>query len=119
VIRRALLILSTVATAVVALSFLMFAADKLQEGSEEQILKLDQISRSDPQGASEDVREDEHGSARELIDDANDLLTRPFNNVIDSEDIWAERGLLFLVGLFFYGFALRFVARMANPPDRL
>lgn len=109
-LRAALLWVSTVATAIVVLGFVAFTIDQAQEGSETQVLKLEQIDRPNPPEATERAREQEHDFFRELIDDGNDILLSPFTGVTGSHDIWARRGVPTLLGFLFYGFVLRFLA---------
>lgn len=100
------------AAAFIALSFLLFATDQSREGSETQQRAVDgngvvvsdnAIDRLDPEPATERVREQRHSGAREAIDDVNDVLLRPFVDVVDSDNIWAERTVPAVLGLLLFG----------------
>ena len=98
--------------AFVALSFLCFAAVELRNQSDGQVQALDgspapkrletEIQRPDPAPAVEAVRENNHTSLREAIDDLNDVLVSPFTSFTDFQSVWGERFLLLLLGLVFY-----------------
>jgi hypothetical protein len=48
----------------------------------------------------------------EIVDDANDVLLRPFAPVSDGADsAWMRRGVPAVLGLLSYGFVLGFAAR--------
>ena len=56
-----------------------------------------------------------HSSAREAVDDVNDVLLVPFAFAEpDTDDAWARRGIPTLVALLVYGVGLGFLARMAR-----
>ena len=110
--------LAFAATAVIALSFLMFAADEIDRGSKEQ---QEAVGRGTgnvveiaidpaPTEDQESLREQEHSSAREAIDDADDILLQPFSGLIDSESNWVIRGVPTLIGLLVYGLGLGLLA---------
>lgn len=101
------------AAAVVAASFLAFAVVELQSGSEGQINRIDgtpaparlatDVQRPDPLPAVERVREANHSSVREFIDDGNDVLVSPFTGFSDFESAWGERFVTLFLGLLLYG----------------
>lgn len=113
---RTLLRLAAIcAAAFVALSFVLFAVDQSEEGSANQVRTVDgvegraksagAIDRPAPDGATERIREAEHGDLRELIDDGNDVFVAPFAGVVESGNVWVERmvagalaGLVFGLG---------------------
>ena len=51
----------------------------------------------------ERVRETQHSSVRELVDDANDILLAPMSGLIDSDKIWSQRFVPALLALLLYG----------------
>ena len=52
---------------------------------------------------------------REYIDDANDVLLRPFAGLVANDTSrWVQRGVPALLGLLVYGFLLSFFARYAR-----
>ena len=101
------------ASAVIAISFLLFAAVELRDTSDGQIQKLDgkpasksletDVQRPNPTPAVERVRESNHSSLRENIDDVNDVLVSPFTGFADFESVWGERFLALVLGLLLYG----------------
>jgi hypothetical protein len=116
--------LSIAASAIVALSFIMFAADEIDRGSKEQQRALGEGTGNRvqiaiepaPIAAREDLREQEHSSAREAIDDADDVLLQPFSGLIASKSNWVTRGVPTLIGLLVYGFGLGLLANFLPKP---
>ena len=101
------------AAAIVAASFLAFAIVELQSGSEDQINRIDgtpaparlatDVERPNPRPPVERVREANHSSVREYIDDGNDVLVSPFTGFSDFESAWGERFVTTVLGLLLYG----------------
>jgi hypothetical protein len=81
---------------VVVLGFAMFAIDETDKGSKHQ----------------QAARERDHSAVRETIDDANDVLLRPFADLIDSDNAWVNHGIPALLALLIYGFGLGLLANM-------
>ena len=102
--------ISTACVAVLVVSFALFAIEQADAESDEQIAMVENISQPSPTPETEREREAEHGDVREAIDDAADLLLEPFAGVVDSDSIWAERGVATLLALVVFGFLLRLVA---------
>jgi hypothetical protein len=110
--------LAIAASAVVALSFILFAVDEIDRGSKEQQRALGEGSGNQveaevvpaPTAGQETVREQRHGSVREAIDDANDVLLQPFTGLVDSPSNWVIRGVPTLLGLLVYGLGLGLLA---------
>ena len=106
-------ICAVTAASLVALSFAMFAADQLSEGSENQVRSVKgdtararseaAVSLPDPGPAAERRREASHGGIREAIDDADDVLLSPFVGLIDSDNLWVQRLVPGVLGLLLYG----------------
>ena len=93
-------------SAIVVLSFALFAVEDVRHGAERQ------QSAVDPGAQQESRRAADHTTAREAIDDANDVLLKPFGFVTDGrESQWARRGVPALIGLLVYGFGLASLAR--------
>lgn len=109
-LASALRIASIAATAILVLSFAMFAIDESKAGSE-RLVADEAESAPSPEG--ERAREEAHGDARELIDDADDLLVKPFSGVVDSADVWVRRGVPTLLALLVWGLGLRLLAGYA------
>jgi len=105
---------------IVLLGFGLFAVDQIDEGSRTQQRVLDDaLGNSDvsanavaPTAEEENAREKEHGSVRELVDDANDVLLAPFADLVDSDKAWVTHGVPALLGLFVYGLGLGLLANM-------
>ena len=104
-------ILAITATAFVALGFLTFAADRSEEGSDSQVESIDgraqpvtdaDIDRPAPPPAVERRREARHSEFREVIDDGNDYLLKPFA-FVSSDNVWVERLVPAALGLLAYG----------------
>ena len=102
------------------LGFAMFAIDETDKGSKAQQAKLERElgTTHDPIAPSADqeaARERTHGKVRETIDDANDVLLRPFAGLTESADSrWVRRGIPALLGLLVYGFLLAYFARYSK-----
>jgi hypothetical protein len=97
-------------SALVAAGFLGFAADQMSDASAKQ-----QTVLADPEPGQERARERGHGDARELVDDANDGLLKPFASVTDgSSSDWVRRGVPTLLALAIYGLGLGFLARWVD-----
>ena len=101
------------AAALVAASFLLFAATELRDSSQGQVEGIDGspasasvetgIQRPNPEPAIERVREANHSDVREWIDDANDVLVAPFTGFTDFESAWGERLAALILGLALWG----------------
>ena len=104
---------AVIATAFVAVSFALFAVVEFRDSSKSQIEKIDgspaskslqtDVQRPNPEPAIERIREANHSSLRENIDDVNDVLVSPFTGFIDFESVWGERFLALVLGLLLYG----------------
>ncbi|MGI9094524.1 MAG: hypothetical protein ACR2F4_02990, partial [Thermoleophilaceae bacterium] len=106
-------ICAVTAAVLVALSFVFFAVDQLTEGSENQVraLRSDdgrapsqaEIDKPAPEPAVERIRETQHSSAREYVDDANDVLLSPFTGLVDTGHVWSQRVIGGVLALLLYG----------------
>lgn len=111
-------LLAVAASAVIAISFILFAVDEVDRGSKAQQQAVAEgtgvIDPDLPQVAplpeDEAVREQQNTSIREAIDDANDVLLSPFADLVGSNDDWVIRGVPTLLGLLVYGFGLGLLA---------
>jgi hypothetical protein len=101
-------------SAIVVLGFAMFAVDEIDKGSKTQQQKLaaELSSSIAPTADAEAVRERHHGTFREAVDDANDVLLAPFVDLIDSDSAWVNHGVPALLALLLYGVGLGFLANM-------
>jgi hypothetical protein len=98
---------STIACAILVLSFGAFAIDQAKGGSKRQADKLAGIDDPSPSQETERQREKAHGKVREAIDDADDVLIEPFAGVVTSGSVWAKRGVATLLALLVYGVLFR------------
>jgi hypothetical protein len=107
---------------VVVLGFAMFAIDETDKGSKTQQAKLERELGTTsvpiaPNERQEARREADHGAVREAIDDANDVLLKPFAELVDSDSAWVNHGIPALLALLIYGFGLGMLAN-ALPKQR-
>jgi hypothetical protein len=102
---------------VVVLGLAMFAIDETDKGSKTQQAKLERELGTTsvpvaPNERQESRREADHGAVREAIDDANDVLLKPFAELVDSDSAWVNHGIPALLALLIYGFGLGMLANM-------
>jgi hypothetical protein len=108
---RLIRIVAVTACAVIVMGFMAFASDEANKGSKEQVAKIGEaMDAPAPAGTVERVREKEHSKPRELIDDANDVLLRPFAGVMESKDVWVNRLVPTILALLAYGLGLTLLA---------
>jgi hypothetical protein len=110
VLGRTLSLVAILAALIVGGSFLFFVVDEVGGASRDQQHRIIDADVS-PSELAEANRESRHTTARELVDDANDLLLRPFDGVVRSDSLWATRAVPALLGLAFYGIGIGFLAR--------
>lgn len=113
-LERPLRILAIVLSLTVAAGFCMFAFDEFNRASSAQRNALAGYEQVDPTPVGERRREQRHSVAREYVDDANDVLLKPFAGIVDSGSRWVQRGVPTLLGLLIYGFLLGYVARFSR-----
>lgn len=69
---------------------------------------------ADPSPEQERARERAHSDARELVDDANDVLLSPFAPVTEeASSRWVRRSVPAAIALLVYGVGVGFLARFA------
>jgi hypothetical protein len=107
VLDVALRAISLVSCAIIALSFVLFASEQASDASHGQVSAV-----VDPGGATERQRESHHTKAREVIDDVDDVILRPFAAPLSTDNVWVKRGVPTLLGLLVYGLLLLYLARM-------
>jgi hypothetical protein len=112
-IQRVLLWVSTICTVIVVVSFGLFALEEAGASSKKQQAAVDQVNTPDPTPHTERAREAKHTQARELIDDANDILVSPFTGIVNSDNIWVQRGIPSLLAFLVYFVLLRILAGYA------
>jgi hypothetical protein len=105
-------------SAIVLLGFALFAVNEADKGSQAQQDKVERElghAPNDlvaPSGREEAFRETHQGKLHEAIDDANDVLLRPFVDLVDSDNAWVNHGVPALLALLIYGFGLGMLANM-------
>jgi hypothetical protein len=114
VIERSLRTVAIVLSLIILAGFAMFALDEFNRASSAQRNELKGFEQTDPTPVGERQREARHSNAREYIDDANDVLLKPFAGIVDSGSRWVQRGVPTLLGLLVYGFLLAYLARFAR-----
>ncbi len=111
-------ILAVVLSGLVLLGWLLFAINETGEASRQtsaEVAGRQAASRPDPSPDQERAREASHGSIREYVDDANDVLLSPFADVgAGSESQWIRRTLPAVLAVVVYGLGLGFLARFAQ-----
>jgi hypothetical protein len=112
-------LLAIATSGIVLLGFVLFAVDEMSHGSKTQQRALDRelgdttdTAPVAPTAQAERAREAEHGTVREAVDDANDVLLRPFADLVDSSNAWVEHGVPTLLALLVYGLGLGLLANM-------
>jgi hypothetical protein len=116
VLERPLRYLAITLSLIVAAGFVMFAFDDFGRASNLEQGRIAHYDTVDPTPAGEREREKRHSKARELVDDANDVLLKPFAGIVSdtNRSRWVERGVPTLLGLLVYGFGLGFLSRYAR-----
>jgi len=115
VIERALRTVAIVLSLLVGLGFCFFAVDEFNRASSTQRERLAGYERPDPTAMGEREREKRHSRFREYIDDANDVLLKPFAGIVsETSGRWTQRGVPTVLGLLLYGFVLAYLARYAR-----
>ena len=109
-IATALRWVSVAASALVLLGFAFFAVDQVREGSERQQRRVQELADPAPSARTEAERERRNGDFRELVDDANDVLLKPFADITNSTDAWVQRLVPTVIALLVYGLALSLLA---------
>jgi hypothetical protein len=115
VLERPLRIVAIALSLLVAAGFALFALDDFARASNESRDRIAGNARPDPTPKAERQREARNSKARELVDDANDVLLRPFAGLVAGDSSrWVQRGVPAGLGLLVYGFMLGFVSRFAR-----
>ena len=111
--------MSLAACALVVLGFALFALEETSAGSREQVAEVETQSMPLPAAERDEaVREQENGAFREFVDDANDVLLSPFENIVSSDDAWVERGMPAFLALLVYGVGAAFLLNALTPKRR-
>ena len=111
-LERPLRIVAIVLSLLVVAGFMLFALDDMRRASNASRERITGVAAADPTPAAEHAREQRNRRGRELVDDANDVLLRPFSGVADgASSRWVQRGVPALLALRVYGFLRGYVAR--------
>ena len=114
-IERALRTVAIVLSLIVGLGFCFFAVDEFNRASSTQRERLAGYEKTAPTAMSEREREKRNSAFREYIDDANDVLLKPFAGIVsETSGRWTQRGVPTLLGLLLYGFLIAYLARYAK-----
>jgi hypothetical protein len=117
VIERALRFIAVVCSLLVIVGWGWFAIDETSAASEQSQAEIagQTASRTaSPDPEQEQDRENANSKAREFVDDANDVLLRPFSAIAeDSSSTWVRRTVPALLALLVYGFGIGILARVA------
>lgn len=118
VFGRLLRTIGLIACVIVVLSWAGFAIDELRDASNrstEQVQGREAARDPNPSAAQEMDRARANSPAREAIDDANDVLVRPFAQLVPGSDsTWLRRTVPMLLALLLYGLALGYFARFLS-----
>jgi hypothetical protein len=108
---RLIRLVAITACAIIVIGFMAWASDEANKGSKKQVDRIGEaMDAPAPAAEVERAREEKHGKPRELIDDANDVLLRPFAGVGSSNDAWVKRLIPTVLGLLVYGLGLTLLA---------
>ena len=112
-VERVLRSLAIALSLIVAAGFVLFAMDDFDRASNSSRSRImGDPSAADPTPAGERAREARNSKGREYIDDANDVLLKPFAGVSENASSrWVRRGVPALLGLLTYGLLLGFLSR--------
>jgi hypothetical protein len=122
VLSRLVRLASVVAVCFIIAGLLGFLTDEVRNTSTVQATRIPDpssgrvvtvavdISQPDPPPAVEAVRDTQHTSAREFIDDVGDALMRPFTWIAGGASPPVQRLLYSALALFCYGFLLQMLA---------
>ena len=113
-------LVAIVCSGLVLLGFAYFATDEMSRGSQNQQnalgAELDGAPDPAPVAPSPDeeaARERVNGTVREAVEDANDVLLRPFAGLVGgSDNRWVTHGVPAILALLLYGFCLGMLANM-------
>jgi hypothetical protein len=109
VISRVLRLTAFACCALVVASFGMFARDQMAGASQHQQTEL--VAGAHPTAASSTPVK--HAQPRRFIDSAAKVLTKPFDAVVQSRNVWVKHGLPALFALLVYGLGLGYLARFS------
>ena len=111
-------LIAIICSVLIGLGWIMFAVGETKSASAQsaEIVSGDDLAtRVDLDPDQERAREKAHSKPHEFVDDANDILLKPFSSFTDNSDNkWVRRTVPALLGLLVFGFGLGYVARFAS-----
>jgi hypothetical protein len=117
VIERALRLAAVVCSLLVIAGWGWFAIDETSAASAQsqaEIAGQQAASTASPDPDQEQDREQVNSKVHEVVDDANDVLLRPFSPLTEgSSSKWVRRSIPAVLALIVYGFGLGLLARVA------
>jgi hypothetical protein len=117
VIERALRFAAVVCSLLVLAGWGWFVIDETSAASEQSQAEIaGQVAArtASPDPDQERARENVNSKVHEWVDDANDVLLKPFSAIAESSSSkWVRRTVPALLGLLVYGFGLGLLARVA------
>ena len=122
-LERPLRYIAIIASAIVLVSFSLFAIDETRSASVQSraAIAAQEVTGRDPSAAAavERLREQHHSAIREKIDDANDVLTQPFAGLVQhSQSVWMRRTVPSIMALLLFGAGFAFLARFSKGSSR-
>jgi hypothetical protein len=123
VLERPLRYIAVIASAIILVSFGLFAIDETRSASVQSraAIAAQEVTGRDPSAAAavERLREKRHSAIREKIDDANDVLTQPFSRLVqNSQSVWMRRTVPSILALLLFGAGFAFLARFSKGSAR-
>ena len=116
-IERALRLAAVICSLLVIAGWGWFAVDETSAASKQtqaEIAGQDAARTASPDPDQERDREKVNSTAHEWVDDANDVLLRPFSSVSENADSkWVRRSVPALLALLVYGLGFGILARVA------
>jgi hypothetical protein len=116
VLERPLRWIAIILSLIIAAGFIAFAVDDFGRASTQTQERIAAAEVTSPPAAGERAREKRNSKLREYIDDANDILLKPFAGIVSetNKSHWVERGVPALLGLLVYGFGIGYLSRYAK-----
>jgi len=122
VFERPLRYIAVLVSAVVLVSFAMFAIDEFRGASDETqtaIAQQEGVRAVQAQEQAAGTVAQHHTRVRRSIDDVNRVVTAPFNRLVaHSQSTWVRHGVPALLALIFFGLGFAFLARYAKGSPR-
>jgi hypothetical protein len=113
-INRGLVLVALACSALVVLSFAMFARDQISGASKHQVAELasgNSVVSVVPGAVPTTTK---HAQPRRFIDSAAKALTSPFRSLVSSSSQWVQHGIPTFIALLLYGLGLGYLARFTR-----